>query len=108
MSEEKRDVLGDFLDGKPFDPSAEEELRDELRLAVSTLSMIRESLSRLSTEADERSRRAGETGETSDAWLLGYAAGRAREGQAHCAVIGALQNSMDIWATTPRQTGGAT
>lgn len=100
------DHLSAFLDGAPLDPSAEEDLRAEMRLMVATLSMVRESLAQIATDADARSREAGAVTGIVDSWGLGYAAGRAREGQSYSSIIGALQNSLDIWATSGGQKGG--
>lgn len=103
--EEKPDHLSAFLDGAPLDPSAHDEMRVELQLAVNTLSMIRQSMAHLAERADATSRVLGETGDTTDAWLLGYMSGRSREQQSFSAILGSLQNSMDIWATSKRETG---
>lgn len=98
----RTDMLSAFLSGAPLEPGAEGALREELRLAVAALSMVRESLAQLARDADSRSRAAGETGETTDPWLLGYSAGKSREGQVYSGVLGSLQNSMDVWAMSPR------
>lgn len=93
------DYLDAFVRGVDLGSEGQAALRDEFGLMIDTLSMLRESLAQLSRSADERSRRDGEVASVSDAWALGYAAGKAREAQNMAANVGALQNSLDVWAT---------
>lgn len=96
------DVVVDFLSGRPLPEDEQEMLRGEVQLLLDTVSMVRESLATLATQANDRSR-ACEPGEEADAWRLGYLAGKSRESQSAAGAIGALQNGMDVWAACRRQ-----
>lgn len=102
------DVLLDFIRGGDVSMVEQAQLRAEVRLMLDTISMTRESISALSTQANERSR-AREPREEHDPWVLGYLAGCSRESQATAGALGALQNGMDVWAACRRSTteGGA-
>lgn len=99
------DVLSDFVNGRPLNAAEHEELRGEVRLMLDTLSMVRQSLGTLATQANERST-ACDPGERVDPWVIGYLAGKSRESQSAAGALGALQNSMDVWAASRRAAEG--